>query len=128
MKVSILCDKHLDVVLDELQITEVLNNLLNNAVKYSHEHGHIKISTQQKHNEIIINIQDDGIGINNEYQQKIFDEYFKVDPARHDFDSSGLGLSICKRIIEKHGGNIWVESKGLEKGSVFSFSLPITQK
>jgi len=55
----------------------------------------------------------------------MFDEFYKADESRHDFDSSGLGLSISKKIIEKHGGKIWAESDGLGRGSTFYFTLPI---
>ena len=53
----------------------------------------------------------------------IFDEFYKVDDSRHELDSSGLGLTITKKIIEKHGGKIWVESEGKGKGSIFYFTL-----
>jgi len=56
--------------------------------------------------------------------QNIFNEFYKADTSRHDFDSSGLGLSICKRIVEKHNGRIWAESEGLGKGSIFYFTIP----
>lgn len=68
---------------------------------------------------------DNGIGIGEDQMKYLFDEYFKVDGSRHDFESSGLGLPICKRIIEKHGGKIWGESRGLGKGSTFYFTLPL---
>ena len=58
----------------------------------------------------------------------IFDEFYKADKARHDFDSSGLGLPICKRIVEKHGGKIWVISTGKNKGSTFNFTIPTGNK
>ncbi|ENO12356.1 histidine kinase, partial [Thermoplasmatales archaeon SCGC AB-539-C06] len=55
--------------------------------------------------------------------ENIFDEFYKADKSRHDIESTGLGLSICKRIVEKHNGKIWVKSPGLEKGSIFYISL-----
>ena len=54
---------------------------------------------------------------------KVFDEFYKADKSRHEMDSSGLGLSICKRIVEKHGGKIWADSEGVGKGSIFYFTL-----
>jgi signal transduction histidine kinase len=59
-----------------------------------------------------------------EQLERLFDEFYKADESRHDFDSSGLGMSIAKRIVEKHGGRIWVESDGIGKGSTFYFTLP----
>jgi len=59
---------------------------------------------------------------------RIFDDFYKVDSARHDLESSGLGLPICKRIVEKHGGKIWVESPGLGKGTTLYFTLPLNSK
>jgi len=53
----------------------------------------------------------------------LFEEFYKADPSRHDLDSSGLGLSICKRIVERAGGKIWAESEGLGKGTTFHFTL-----
>ena len=70
---------------------------------------------------LTISVTDTGIGIDKEYLNKIFGEFYKIDQARHEH-SSGLGLSICKRIIEKHGGKIWAESKGVGKGTIIKFT------
>jgi signal transduction histidine kinase len=113
---------------DKLRLNEVFNNLLNNAVKYSNEKGFIKINVEENENEIIVSIKDNGIGMDNDQLNHVFDEFYKADSSRHDFDSSGLGMPICKRIIEKHGGSIWVESKGIGKGSTFYFTLPKDKK
>jgi len=131
-------DKNIDVIntvsddmciaADKLRLEELLTNLFNNAVKYSHESGKIIINAEQKNNEIQLAVQDTGIGMTNEQLEHLFDEFYKADESRHDFESSGLGLSIAKRIVEKHGGRIWAESQGLEKGSIFYFTLPVDAK
>ncbi|MBS3802481.1 MAG: PAS domain-containing sensor histidine kinase, partial [Candidatus Thermoplasmatota archaeon] len=112
------------VYADQLRIEELFNNLLNNAVKYSKEYGKIIISSSESEKMITISIKDDGMGMTSEQIDHVFDEFYKADESRHDFESSGLGMAICKRIVEKHGGTIWVESSGLDKGSVFYFTLP----
>ena len=111
---------------DRLLIHEVFNNLLNNSVKYSNkDSGNIQIDAKMdRDNYIAISIKDEGIGMDEEQLGKIFHEFYKADLSRHDFDSSGLGMPIAKRIIEKHGGHIWAESEGLGKGSTFYFTLP----
>lgn len=110
---------------NRLWFREIIQNLLHNAVKYSEENGTIFIQAIADENQVYITVQDNGIGIEKEYLPHLFDEYFKVDPARHDVDSSGLGLSICKKIIEKHDGEIWAESKGTGEGTKICFTLPL---
>lgn len=112
------------IVADSLRFHELMNNLISNAVKYSEDSGIISIKANQDEKEVQISIIDNGIGIHIDEIPLIFNEFHKTDFSRHDFDSSGLGLPICKRIVEKHDGKIWVESKGLGKGSTFTFSLP----
>lgn len=109
---------------DLLRFEELVNNLLNNSVKYNDKQGHIHIEAFEKDEFITISIHDDGIGMDKEQLNHIFDEFYKADESRHDFDSSGLGMPICKRIVEKHGGTIWAESDGAGKGSTISFTLP----
>jgi PAS domain S-box-containing protein len=112
------------VQIDLLQIRELFDNLISNAVKYSQE-NEVKITfdAEQMDDFIVVSVKDTGIGLESDQIQHIFDEFYKVDYARHDLQSTGLGLSICKRIVEKHGGHIWVESQGKGKGSTFFFTL-----
>ena len=109
---------------DFLQIKELFDNLISNAIKYSQE-GELTITldAQKKDDVIIISVKDNGIGLESNQILHVFDEFYKVDYSRHDLQSTGLGLSICKRIVEKHGGRIWVESPGKGKGSTFFFTL-----
>ena len=109
---------------DQLRIEELFHNLLNNAVKYSKEFGRIIISASKNETALTISIKDEGTGMTSDQIDHVFDEFYKADESRHDFESSGLGMAICKRIVEKHGGTIWVESPGLNEGSTFYFTLP----
>jgi signal transduction histidine kinase len=109
---------------DTLRLQEVLNNLISNAVKYRSHECLIEIDAVQTDTDIKVSVKDNGIGMNENQLSHIFVEFYKADPARHDFTSTGLGLSICKRIIEMHGGNIWVSSEGLNMGTTFFFTIP----
>jgi signal transduction histidine kinase len=112
------------VYADQLRLEELFNNLLNNAVKYNKQRGTITIEVFRKEDFVTISVQDDGIGMTNDQLDHVFDEFYKADESRHDFDSSGLGMPICKRIVEKHGGKIWAESEGIGMGTTFYFTLP----
>jgi len=107
-----------------LILGELLNNLITNSIKYTPDiGGKITIDAKVERDMVTVSVKDMGIGINKAELDQIFDEFFKVDVSRHDLDSSGLGLSICKRIVEIHGGKIWVESPGEGKGATFYFTL-----
>ena len=121
-------DKNIMVKAGKVQLNEVFINLLNNAIKYSPVKSNISIDAKDDGEFVTISIKDSGIGMTKDQIDNIFDEFYKVDESRHDFDSCGLGLSICKRIIEKHGGRIWVESPGLRKGSTFYFTIQSSPK
>lgn len=109
---------------DRLRLEELLTNIFENSVKYSNENCQITIDAEQTNDFIKISIADTGIGMTKEQIERIFDEFYKADYARHDIQNTGLGMSICKRIVEKHGGNIWVESLGPGKGTTVFFTLP----
>ena len=114
---------------DRLRLGELLNNLITNSIKYTLDSGgEITIDAKEEGDFVTISVKDTGIGIKQERLSHVFDEFYKVDISRHDLDSSGLGLAICKRIVEKHGGKIWVESPGRGKGTAFYFTLKSGKK
>ncbi|MFC1749470.1 sensor histidine kinase, partial [Pseudomonadota bacterium] len=116
--------KDITVWADSLRIKEVIKNLITNAVKYTPDTGgDIKINASKNDEIITISIQDNGIGMTKEQINRIFDEFYRADTTSHGTDSVGLGLSIAKRIIQKHEGKIWAISKGPGKGSIFYFTL-----
>lgn len=113
---------------DKLRFEELLSNLLENSVKYSNLNGTITIDAVKENDFMRISISDTGVGMTKKQMKHIFEEFYKADKSRHDFESSGLGLTICKRIVEKHGGKIWVESPGIGKGTTVFFTMPIYPK
>jgi len=121
-------DKNIIVKADKLRLTELFDNLIGNSVKYSPDGGTITIDAKQDKDFVTVSIKDTGIGITEGQLSHIFDDFYKVDKARHDFDSSGLGLPICNRIVKKHGGKMWAESKGEGKGTTMFFTLPISSE
>ena len=114
------------------KIYEVIINLLGNSIKYTPSNGKIKINSEIRDNQYIISITDDGIGLTEHEKSKIFKKFGKVERYGKGLDviseGSGLGLYISKKMIELHGGKIWVESKGRNEGSTFYFSLPIISR
>jgi len=109
---------------DAFLVEELFTNLINNSIKFSPLGGKVEILAIETDEEIHIKIKDEGIGLTNEQASHLFKEFYKADQSRHDFESSGLGLAICKRIVEKHQGKIWVESEGLGKGTIFHVVFP----
>jgi signal transduction histidine kinase len=119
-------NENININADKLRISELFDNIITNAVKYSPNGGSININAVEKGKFIKVSFKDSGIGLSNKQKKHIFEEFYKVDKSRHDFDSSGLGLTICKRIVEKHGGKIWAESAGHLKGTTINFTIPKT--
>jgi PAS domain S-box-containing protein len=108
---------------DPSQINQLLQNLITNAIKFhGDEPPKIHISAEESNGEWIIAVSDEGIGIDPEHQEQIF-RIFKRLHTREEYAGTGIGLAICKRIIDKHNGQIWVESE-LGKGSTFYFTIP----
>ena len=110
---------------DKLRLEELFSNLLENSVKYSYEKGLITIDVNEENDFVKISIKDNGLGMTKNQLKHAFEEFYKADTSRHDFESSGLGLSICKKIVERHDGEIWIESAGLGKGTTIFFTLPL---
>lgn len=121
---QITCDPLPSIMGDPSQIKQLFQNLLSNAIKFcDHQHPEIYVSSQKFGNEWKIGVVDNGIGIGPEHQEKIFKIFNRLH-TREEYKGTGIGLAICKRIVERHGGRIWVESQEGE-GSAFYFTLPI---
>lgn len=112
------------VAADEVHISNIFNNLIDNAIKYSPEKLHITVSTKNENGGIAISIRDSGIGMNRDQQQRIFDTFYRVPTGNvHDVKGFGLGLSYVKKMVEAHNGTVRVQSKPGE-GSTFTVWLP----
>ncbi len=115
---------HKKVYGDADRICQVVENFISNALKYSPEGKNVIIKVSNDPNWVAISVQDFGIGIDKEHQERIFERFFRVsDQAEKTFPGLGIGLYVCAEIIKRHNGRIWVESIK-EKGSTFHFSLP----
>jgi PAS domain S-box-containing protein len=113
---------------DELRLERILHNLLENAVKYSPNGGVIKVSTRVEENRLVIGVSDQGIGISLHDQSKLFAPFLRLEDQRlTGVKGAGLGLLVCRRLVEAHGGRIWVESEP-GRGSTFYFTLPLGSK
>jgi two-component system sensor histidine kinase VicK len=115
------------ILVDRDRINQVFDNLLGNAIKFSPRGGAITIEVQDAGEMILVSVADTGVGIPADKLEKVFDRFYQVDgSATRRFSGAGLGLAIARRIVEAHGGRIWVESEA-GKGSVFKFTVPKTQ-
>ncbi|MBI9045346.1 MAG: HAMP domain-containing histidine kinase [Anaerolineaceae bacterium] len=116
----------LEVFADEDRLEQILLNLLNNAVDHTNNQGKVQISVKANADHIEISVTDDGIGIEEQDIPFLFDRFYRVDRSRSrkDGGGSGIGLTICKQLVQAHGGEIRAISAGTGKGSTFSFTLP----
>jgi two-component system sensor histidine kinase BaeS len=114
---------------DEDRATQVLTNLVGNALQYTPADGRITISAKRRGDNVQFSVHDTGIGIPPEHLSHIFDRFYRVDKSRsrQAGGGSGVGLTIARALIEAHGGRIWVESMGEDQGSTFTFTLPIAK-
>ena len=113
-----------DVEIDRIRIQEIFHNLIDNAVKYSPAASEIKITAKQEKQDIIIQVADHGKGISLEEQAKLFAPFERLRETSTTMSGMGLGLVVCKRLVEAHGGRIWVDSRP-GYGTTFGFSLPL---
>ena len=122
-RAQIICNQLPTVSGDEMQLTQVFQNLIGNAIKFRGDcPPQVRISETRENGMWHIWIADNGIGIDPQYSERIF-QIFQRLHTRDEYPGNGIGLAICKRIIERHGGNIWVNGK-LGEGSTFHFTIP----
>lgn len=123
------CPDVLPVALAEPdRIQQVLANLLSNARKYSPGGGTIRLTSGLSGGELVVTVEDSGLGIPHGALDKVFEQFFRVEGAAHrGVRGTGLGLAICRQIVEAHGGRIWAESGGIGQGTRVSFTLPIAR-
>ncbi|MES2552034.1 MAG: ATP-binding protein, partial [Pseudomonadota bacterium] len=118
----------IEVVGDRQQLSQLADNLLDNAIKYTTEGGQIKVRLYVQDGDAVLEVEDSGIGISPQYQQRVFERFYRVDKARsQSLGGTGLGLSIVKNIAERHGGVVSVNSQ-LGRGSTFIYRMPCTQR
>ena len=124
---------------DPDRLDQVLTNLVGNAIKYSPTGGPVHISAEVWDRRspdvspngrcwLRITVRDQGLGLPAGTQSRIFERFYRIqDKSRYSIRGTGLGLAICKEIIDVHGGSIWAESDGADRGSTFTFTLPVAE-
>ncbi|MDE2822017.1 MAG: response regulator, partial [Chloroflexota bacterium] len=115
---------------DRPRITQVLNNLLSNAAKYSPDSSTIRVTALEKDAHVEISVSDEGMGLSPDQLERLFRPYSRVEggDGEQRVAGAGLGLAICKGIVEAHGGRIWAESEGEGRGSRFVFTIPASEQ
>jgi signal transduction histidine kinase len=112
------------ITADRERFTHILENLLGNAIDYTPKGGRIWITARERGGELLVEVGDTGIGIASDYLDYVFEEFAQVDmSASRAHHGTGLGLTIARRLVELHGGRIWVES-AIDRGSRFFFTIP----
>gem|GEM_PF-5070389 len=122
-KAEITYDALPSLTADERQLTQLFQNLIGNAIKYrSAATPAIRLSAHEDSDEWVFSVRDNGFGIDPKYSKRIFEMFTRLH-SRSEYSGTGIGLAICQRIVERHGGTIWVESE-LGQGSTFYFTIP----
>ncbi|MDY6981587.1 MAG: ATP-binding protein [Pseudomonadota bacterium] len=120
-------ERRVEVYGDRQHLSQLVDNLLDNAIKYTPDKGLIQLRLRIDGADMLFEVEDSGIGISPQYQQRVFERFYRVDKARsQSLGGTGLGLSIVKNIAERHSGNVSVVSQ-LGVGSIFTFRMPLAQ-
>lgn len=118
---------HIGMIADRKRLEQVLVNLLSNAIKFTPEAGEVRLMITIEGDEVFTRISDTGIGIPKDKLDRIFEKFYQIDnSSTRRYSGTGLGLTICKNLVEKHGGSIWATSEE-GKGSCFCFTLPVKE-
>ncbi len=114
-----------EILADELRLKQIVVNLLSNATKFSPVGGHVRLEAQRNGHELMISVSDTGIGIKPEDQDRIYEVFERLNFSfSRPEPGTGLGLALVRKLVELHGGRVWVESEGEGKGSTFRFVIP----
>jgi signal transduction histidine kinase len=124
-------DKEVYIKTEKNRFLQVLDHVTSNAVNSMPNGGKLSFESKPILKELEpffrISIKDTGVGLTREQTDRIFDDFYKTDESRHKIDSTGLGLTICKKIIEKHNGKIWADSHGKGTGTTINFTIPSSE-
>lgn len=114
------------VLADPDRITQVLINLLGNALQHTPPHGTVSVTAMVGAESLVFHVLDSGVGIAPEHLPHLFERFYRVDKARaRTTGGTGIGLTICRALVDAHGGRIWAESAGIGHGALFAFTLPL---
>ncbi len=118
------------VMADRQRVAQVFSNLLSNASRYSRETSTIRIAAERRDLHVVFSVMDEGLGVSSERLPHLFRKYvrFEGDGGGQETTGSGLGLALCKGIVEAHGGRVWAESEGPGRGARFTFTLPVAER
>jgi signal transduction histidine kinase len=109
---------------DERKVRQVVLNLLSNAIKFTPEGGRIEVGAVPRDGFVEVSVSDTGVGIAPQDQEAVFEEFRQVGTAEKKAEGTGLGLTLCRKFVELHGGRIWVKSQ-VGEGSTFTFTIPV---
>jgi signal transduction histidine kinase len=117
-----------EIMADADRLSQVLFNLVGNALQYTPAGGQVTVAARRLGDEVLVSVQDTGIGIAAEHLPYVFNRFYRADRSRARVSGgSGIGLTIAKHLVDTHGGRIWVESPGEGQGSTFTFTLPVAK-